>query len=430
LINIVSVMALPGWILYDAGSRYWTHPWPDSVDQRILYDQSRRIVEQGAYEPPQIFPYPPSAVGLMYIAALPAYKTAAAIWLALTILATAASIILGASLAGIWNHPWRWPAALVAFAFSDYFIQWDLRSQNCNMIYCFLLVAALVSVARQRDMLAGLLLAAAIALKLYPVLLVPYFWWTRKRKAVASTALFLGMFFILLPAALFGPARLVGVYSSWIQELRFISKALNQGQHPILISLPFLLAKKLGSDSEFIPWISWAARLVWLGAVGLCVVPSFRPSEDLDERWHLAAVGSVLALAPVVISPYLEVYHAVPALLAVLAIVRVVVDSKIAIAVRLAAAAGLIAGWSALKVSGWMNVRGFGVYAEMLIWTLSLAAIMRWQAWLPNTSAADVAKSELTPGQGRSGERCRLALVAESLQPVRDGVTSVKGDKP
>ena len=379
-VNGLAAVLLLGWILYAATGKnlFGSRAWPDSVvDYRILYDMSRQVVHNQRYEPQQIFPYPPSAVVLLFVTALPPFPVAAGAWLALTILASVGTVVLGTSLVGLSNHPWRWSAALAAFALMDYYIQWDLRSQNSNMVYTFLLVAALVSMRRGQDTLVGLLLAASIALKLYPVLVLPYLWWIGKRRACAAAMGFLVTFFAILPLVFFGLDGLVSAYTSWVGQLRVLASTINESDHAILIALPFTLTKRLGADSPLVPWLAGAASAVWLGAVAACVLSGRPWRTSQTDGWDLAVDCGILALAPVVISPYLEPYHATPALLPILALVQWATVSSRPAVPRMFATVVLGTGWLALKVSGVMGFRGAGVLVQMLLVALALAAVRR-----------------------------------------------------
>jgi hypothetical protein len=377
--NALAAVILIAWVLYDVTGKlfFGQAHWPDSVvDYRILYNESRNIVESGNYEGSRVFPYPPSAIPILYLTALPPFQTAAIFWLTCTVAATAGTLILGTSLVGLSGHPSRWLAALLAFTATEYFVQWDLRSLNCNMIYCFLLVASLAALHKDRDVLAGLLLAASIALKLYPILVLPYLWWIGRGRAVLSGAGFLILFFGLLPLLAFGPENLIGVYLSWLEHLRSLAGKGVDWDHPLLISIPFTLGKKLGTDSPLAPWLVYGCSVVWIAAAFSCLRAG-RGSNGRDG-WNLTVDAGILALLPVVISPYLEAYHVVVALLPMVALADLAIASESSARIRTAAFLAIALGCVALKLSGNHDVRGLGVLAQLTITATALAAI-RWQ---------------------------------------------------
>lgn len=375
---VLSGTALVGWVVYDAAGPnfFGQRPWPDSVvDYHILYEQSRQVLRDGAYDPATVFPYPPSAVVLLAATALPPFPLAAAIWLAATIGATLVAVVLGADLVGLRNRLWRWPATLLAFVLAGYYIEWDLRSQNCNMIYCALLAGSLASLRRSRDDTAGVLLAASIALKLYSVLLVPYFWWVGRRRAFGAALGGLALFFAVMPLFAFGPRGFFGVYASYAAHLTGILGSAHAAWHPISIALPLTLTRQLGPGSPAAPVLLRMASLAWFAAAAGCLVLGRPRRARPCHGWDLAADGGVLALLPTVVSPYLEPYHAVPALLLTLALVARAAAADAHPAVRRLAAGGLAVGCIALREGGALGWRGVGVWAEMVAFALALAAV-------------------------------------------------------
>ncbi|MGL4461109.1 MAG: glycosyltransferase family 87 protein [Planctomycetia bacterium] len=377
-VDRLALVVLVGWIGYDAAGKnlFGRLPWPQAVvDYRIMYDESRRIAVKGDYNEKCVFPYPPSAVVLLAATTRPPFPTAAALWLALVAGATLGTMILGGRLVGLHQRPWGWSATLVAYAVMNYYVQWDLRSLNCNMIYCFLFTAALSALLRGRDALAGPLLAAAVALKLYPALLAAYFAWIGRWRAAFWTAGWLFVFFVLLPAAVFGPTRVVEVYASWLRHLQYIRGYFAVNEHPILIAPHYSLVRRLGADSPLIPWVLGATTVLWLAAVGACVWFGRPRRERSRSGWDLAVDAGALTLAPVVVSPYLEAYHAVPGLLLALALARKAFDARNPLDARLISWGAILAGWTALTLGGSAGWRGFGVWGQMMLAVLALTYI-------------------------------------------------------
>jgi len=381
-IGILAFAIVVGWLGYATfGSNvFGNRHFPESiVDYRILYDHSRQIVNQGFYPASPIFPYPPSAVALFYLTGLPTFSLAASVWLALTFLASLGVFILGTSLVGLDRHWTRWIVALGALGLINYCVVWDLRSQNCNMIYCFLLIASLIKLLRGCENWAGFLLAAAIALKLYPILLAPYFLWIGRRRAFAATIIFLFVFFGLLPLLVF---PFVQVYASWIEMLRHIPGTIAVSGHPILVSIPFTL-KHLGLTPPLASWVAVGIFLVWLGTAGLALWLGQKRGHRMISGWDLAVDGGILALAPVMISPYFEAYHAVPALLLALALLQrcalpgVMRPAQLAVIII-----SLGAGLAALHIFGSLGARGLGLYLQILLLTLAII-VVRSPRWAP-----------------------------------------------
>jgi len=374
-VNVGALVILVGWILYDALGRnvFGSTPWPQSVvDYQIMYEQSRQIAVKLAYDPGQIFPYAPPAVLMFAVSAIPPFGLAAAVWLAMLTASAIGVFVLGTELVGLRGHGARWIVALLAYAVTNNYFQWDLRSVNCNSIYAVLLVGAILCVARKRSVWAGPLLAASIAVKLYPVLALPYLVWVKKWRAAFATIAAMLVLFVAVPVLYAGPSGTMKLYASWLEQLR-LATATDLTDHPILISIPHGLAKVLGPESTLAVWIARGAKAIWLGAVGLCLLSGGLRRDRVRSGWDLCVDAFALVLLPVVISPYLESYHAVVAAPPILALLAYGVlhpnDSR-----RLAFSVFVVlAGWGLLYAFGKWKLRGLGVLAQMTLVFLALA---------------------------------------------------------
>jgi hypothetical protein len=369
--------------------------WPP-VDYDILYNTSRAIVDAGAYSYPPSFLYPPSAVILLYITALVPKWLAGLFWMGLTIVATIGTFVLGTSLVGLKGHPWRWTLAMMAFGAMEHYIAWDLRCQNCNMVYCFLLTTGLWALARDRATLSGAMLSLGVALKLYPALVVGYLLMIGRRRAFFAAAAGAAILFAGLPLAYFGPSGAVKLYLSWMHHVQFMLTWIQTPDEEILNSLPiialkFTLRTRLNLDPTTVAWLTYSLAAVWLAVVGLCWLARRPWTKAKLTGWDLAVDGALLAVGPTMLSPYLESYHMVPATLLVLALLELSSHVRLGLPLRWLALMALGLGWTAVKVSGRLDYyaltyRGLGVYTQMVLLLLALATL-RWVASRPTPAA-------------------------------------------
>jgi hypothetical protein len=379
VINTLALTALIAWPLYGALGRAVRNPdtWP-ADDFKIICLGSARIVAAQQYDPSFDFLYTPAAVVAMAATSWLSLNTAAAIWVAVSVLATIGSLALATSLAGLKSHPRRWTIAFAGLLLVSHFVIRDLRSANCNMIYCFLLVGALASLERGRDVLAGLLLASSIILKLYPVLVLLYLLWIGKRRAFAAGVAFLTLYATVLPVAAFGVSGAIEMYLSWWEHLRHVQQRLRTEDHLILISLPYTLNRVF--NPTVAPWLVSAASAVWLGMVAACLWAG-RRRRLAASGWDLAVDGGLLGLATVVISPYLESYHPVVAILPVTALLAKATEASSRRMAVIAAAAllcgAIVRSASGEVMVGQMHLDGVGIYLQMLLAAAALTAI-RW----------------------------------------------------
>src|SRR5262249_8469043 len=114
------------------------------------------------------------------------------------------------------------------------FFQWDLRSANCNLVFLAALLLGVEALHRGRDRGAGFWLALCFSLKLFSALVLAYLLFKRRWRAAAWALAFVGVFWLLLPMAVFADPW--GVYQEWLTQL---SQAAGHpgGDHPILTSL-------------------------------------------------------------------------------------------------------------------------------------------------------------------------------------------------
>jgi hypothetical protein len=82
----------------------------------------------------------------------------------------------------------------------------DLHHGNINLLILFLIVAMFESWRRGHDLLAGVILGLAISYKVTPALFLPYLAYKRSWRAVGGTLLGLGLFLLVVPSLVVGPA--------------------------------------------------------------------------------------------------------------------------------------------------------------------------------------------------------------------------------
>lgn len=372
-LDVLAVAGLALWLAFDLTARtlFGSIPWPQSaVDYRILYDASCEVVRTHGY--PAGYPYPPPAVAVHAATALLPFELAAPLWLLLT---GAAALTIYLALARVLNLGAK-PGMMLALPLTHvvvaYYFQWDMRSINCNLIVLAAVVFGCSALAAGRDRAAGFWFALSVALKVLPVLLLPYLAWTRRWHAFAWAAGFSLVLWVGVPLVAFGPGGVRGVYAGWAGEMSRASDPDTKHTHPILISLD-KAALHLTHDAT-------AARALALGVCGLWVaVGLFGAAASWSHRdpFSTLAHASLLILGPVAVNPYLEVYHLVPLCVPALLLLVAAVDAEQKRHVRAGAAVGFLLGLAILKASSPWALRGLLVNAQALV--LCGAAV--WVAW-------------------------------------------------
>jgi alpha-1,2-mannosyltransferase len=161
------------------------------------------------------FPYPPIAGLLLWpITQLPPL-TAAITWFCLKLAMVAASIRWSILLVTQPDERFAlWQVALL-IALATRPILSDLQHGNINILILFLTTAGLVAFRNHRDWLAGAMIGLAGAIKVTPLLFVPYFALKRQWNMVASSLAGLALFLLLVPGTTLGFERNWWLVRSW-----------------------------------------------------------------------------------------------------------------------------------------------------------------------------------------------------------------------
>lgn len=186
-----------------------------------------------------------------------------------------------------------WMAALVlSYPAHDVFV-----TGNIGVILAAMMVLS-YRWHEKHPVLAGGVLGAAIAFKLYPALLVGFYLWARRWRAAFSATAFTFFFYLGLPQILEGPIPALEMIQAQIHALSHF------GEHWAMDSLYFqnIPAAVMRWGEVFgVPWQQTYATsvVVALGLAGLLYLPSlFRNKSEPEVRF-----GAILffALVPLVV---------------------------------------------------------------------------------------------------------------------------------
>ena len=371
--DVAAVVGLVGWLLFDLTARtlFGAAPWPQSaVDYCILYHSSRHVVETHQYT--ANFPYPPPAVAIHAAGTVFPFAVAASLWLALTGLAAVACYFTLARTLGLYRRPGLLCLLPLAHLVAAYYFQWDMRSINCNLVVLATILFGCAALTRRRDVAAGFWFALAVALKVLPILVLPYLAWTRRWRAFVAAAACSLVLWVAVPVVAFGADGSREVYRGWAGELTRATDPELKHKHPILISLDKAAAYAVPGDAGTAKGIALAVCAAWV-LVGLAGAATSWGKSERDGTRVLAHV-SLLVLGPVAVNPYLEVYHLVPLVVPAVVLLAIAADPSRLPRVRAGAVIGFVLGVVLLKVSSPWPLRGLLVNAQALI----LCAVTIW----------------------------------------------------
>jgi hypothetical protein len=212
----------------------------------------------------------------------------------------------------------------------------DLSHGNVNLFILFLVVGALYAFRHRCDLISGLALALAIACKVTPVLLVPYFLWKRAWKVLAACALGLVLFVGLVPGLFLGMEHNLLLFASWFERMvkPFVldgvvtTEHLNQSLPGLVYRLLTHSPSSIGYDQndqpiplEFHNLLSLSPDMArWLvkgfmALFALTVVWCCRTPTRPRHGWRLAAEYSLIVLGMLIFSERTWKHHCVTFLL-------------------------------------------------------------------------------------------------------------------
>jgi len=276
------------------------------------------------------FPNPPIMPLTLYpLMALPPVEGAVA-WFAIKALLAAASVVLCLRMVRLGDRPVpSWVQAMIVLL-SLRPIMSDLHHGNTNILILFLVVATVTAWRKGYDVLAGLILAYAIAFKVTPGLFLVYFAYKRSWRTVGSAALGMGIFLLIVPSIFLGPAFNGLCLGSWWHQI--LSPYVNNGamssqeiNQSMIGVLSRLLIKSTRTDEYgvkiHVNLVAWDPKLVAnllkglsVGMVGLLAWLCRTRSERRDDP-RLLGEFSLVVLTMLFVSERSWKHHYVTLLL-------------------------------------------------------------------------------------------------------------------
>ncbi len=135
--------------------------------------------------------------------------------------------------------------ALLSLCVGARYISADLTHGNINLFVCLLAVGGIYAFVCRKDILSGLLLALATAVKVTPALLIIYFLYKRQWKVAVVAAVGLLLFLVVTPVLAQGPTAAWGQFGHWwdgyirpyVVDGKVVSKQINQSLPGVLYRL-------------------------------------------------------------------------------------------------------------------------------------------------------------------------------------------------
>lgn len=250
----------------------------------------------GHYE----FKYPPFAAVLYVPLAKFPLNAAKALWALIVLSASAAVIGLSLRLARFPAGLPRWLSFIPGVVLARFFLR-ELQLGQVNAAVGFLMLVGLYFLAEPRSRLsragreglAGAIWGLAAAVKIYPLIFLPYFLVKRKWRTLAWSLAVLPAAFIL-PGIFYGFSGNIWVHKEWLSTLSQSTPHLLASQDNLsLLAVAFKASGQLRHSLLF-----WALSTAFLGLVFLAVLARGR-------RLHRPEIleGAALMLLIPLISP-------------------------------------------------------------------------------------------------------------------------------
>jgi hypothetical protein len=255
---------------------FWT------AASRAASSQPLYRAEDGHFQ----FKYLPAfAVAAIPLAVLP-LPAAKATWFAASVTLLVALLVLTLRLLSERRRP-IWLLAGVTFISMAKFFGHELVLGQVNLLFAVLVVSGVLAMRRLRDGLAAACFVAAVVVKPYGVLFLPWLAATRGWTAAASAAL--AMVLVLgAPVALYGMDGTIALHRAWWWTVT--ASTTPNLTNPDNVSVAAMMAKWSG-DAGAVP-----AAVLSIGLLGLACVVVYR-GRGLEDREALEG-AFLLTLIP------------------------------------------------------------------------------------------------------------------------------------
>jgi hypothetical protein len=421
----LSLLVEPLYPEFFGGGKTMDYPLWYAVGQRMLHGEPVYVVFVDGDEIGFDFLYTPFAALLL---AIPSYfgKTALVAMLASTTLVSWwAAIALSNRMAvdddGIPPLVVALPVvATLPFVYDQFHIG------QPNLMLLALMLGGLFLLGRQREIWASLPFALAAAIKIFPLVILPYLVWRRHWRALAGMAVLLVLFLVIVPGAVRGFQRNFAELEQWVQGMllsgsdrQFSLRSYTYGwKNQSIFAVEHRFLRRIDAEADadeptdpiyvnFIDLDRRAVDLVFVAtslAIGLAFIAAM-PARRRNARSDAAEWG-ILLLLMVVATPVARIYYFVWLLMPYTLLARWAArepDRKLKLATAAAIGASLLlflVGINELKPR-YPQAVGNALWATVIV-MIMLAAYMRRAARVPADvslpEAADMPRPVLLSG--------------------------------
>ncbi len=212
-VNTVALIALAGWTLFTLLKVSAFPGRPFGSDYGLNVRLSVNVIEGHTFAEGFLYPLP--SVLLRYYLFKILGNFSGIVWVCA--MASSMYIIIRLLIHEFYSgeKECRYIYAVLAFLPVAYYVQWDLRSLNCNLIVLCLVLVSAFYLKKESFFISAFFLSLGVALKLYPVVILAYLLVRKQFRLVASALFWIIIFFVLIPIAALGWPSFLELTRKW-----------------------------------------------------------------------------------------------------------------------------------------------------------------------------------------------------------------------
>ena len=216
-VNTFALVALAGWVLFTLFKASSFPGQPFGYDYGLNLRLSVNVIEGHTFAAGFLYPLP-SALLRYYLFKIFG-NFSGIVWVC--VMASSMYIIMYVLIHEFYSgeKECRYIYAILAFLPVAYYVQWDLRSLNCNLIVLCLVLVSAFYMKKESFFISAFFLSLAVALKLYPVVILAYLLVRKQFRLVASALFWTVMFFVLIPITALGWPSFLELTHKWVEAV-------------------------------------------------------------------------------------------------------------------------------------------------------------------------------------------------------------------
>jgi hypothetical protein len=216
-VNVFFLVALAGWVFFTLFKASSFPGQPFGGDYGTNLEQSTQVLERHSF--PYGFTYPLPCILMRYYLFKIGGNYSGILWVCLIAFSVYFSTRFLVEQFYTGDARYTYSYVVLAFLPVAYYVQWDLKALNCNQIVLGLVMASVLCLKRKAHVRSGIFLALGVALKLYPIVILPYLLIRKKYRIVLAALAGIVVFFVLIPVIVLGAPDFAELTGKWLESI-------------------------------------------------------------------------------------------------------------------------------------------------------------------------------------------------------------------